>query len=101
MLETDSALVSVNVSRTMIERLQEWGYDDSEQLGRLGADIGDLYASASRLRAIVDQLEKTPTSDRDLLGDLLSDLYEEVSHMHHHAESCMPDLDELAERFDI
>jgi hypothetical protein len=101
MLQTDPAQQSVAMSRDMIDRLREWGYRDPDTLGQLGADLGDIYAGAARVREILDELVKIPSGQRVRLGELLSDLYEEISHLHQHAESSMPDLDELAEKYDV
>jgi hypothetical protein len=98
----DHELVHLNVEKTQAveRRLRELGESDPELLGRLGADLGDLYAGAERYQRLIDALVTVPVNDRERLGDVLADLYEELRHLGHHIDSSLEPVDALAERFD-
>ena len=99
MIESD--LVDINLGKArevvaLLERL-DYGRDD---VGRLSADLSDLYCGAERFKRLLDLLLATPPVDRDRFGEALSDLYEAMRHLDFHLESSLDDVDALAERFD-
>ncbi len=100
MLDMDLAELNAEKTHALLRRLETLTDRDAEVVGRLSADLGDLYAGAIRYQRLIDTLLVVSNADREHLGELLSDLYEELRHLHWHIESSLEQVDALAERFD-
>ena len=100
MLDMDLPERNVQVTHDLWEWLARQGDKTPEAAGRLSADLGDIYAGAIHYQRLIEALLGTSTVDRETLGELLSDLYEEMRHLGAHLESSLDDVDALAERFD-
>jgi hypothetical protein len=96
-------LIEVNLDRTrkIMASLRRLGYEDPEVIGRIGADLGDIYAGAEHYKRLVDALLglDEATGDPEWAGQTLSDLYEEMRHMGDHITSSLDDVDSLVDRF--
>jgi hypothetical protein len=101
MLDQDLIKRNVAVTQRIIKWLQDLGYQDQEFVGRLGADLGDIYAGLEHYSRLVDALlEMAYPIDQACLGELLSDLQEEMRHLNAHITSGLEDVDALMERLD-
>ncbi len=100
MLDVDLTTLNVQKTHALLKHLERLGKQDAEAIGRLSADLGDLYAGATRYQRLIDAILAVADSDREQLGDLLSDLYEEMRHLGSHLESSLEQVDALAERYD-
>jgi len=98
----EPSLVDLDLQKAhaVVERLKELGYRDEPIVGRLSADLSDLYAGATRVQRLLDDFLGVSTLDRDRFGETLSDLCEEMRHIAQHIESSLDDVEGLAERFD-
>ena len=101
MLDVDLTTLNVQKTHALVERLETLSDQDPEVIGRLSADLGDLYAGATRYQRLIDAILAVPNTDREQLGELLSDLYEEMRHLGSHLESSLGQVDALAERYDL
>src|SRR6478672_3099097 len=81
----DAELVKTNVelSKAIVRRLEELGCDD-ERIGRLSADLSDVYAESIRYRRLVDAFLTTAADDRDALNSILVDLHVGMDHFRSH-----------------
>ena len=100
--QIDRGLVDLNVdkARAVERRLRELGEDDPEVIGRLGADLSDLYAGAVRYQRLVDALLTMPALDREQLGEVLADLAVEMGHLRYHLRESVELVEDLAGEFD-
>ena len=100
MIDTEHVALNVAKSEEIAGRLRALGLREGDVAGHLGVDLGDLYASVDRYRALIDQLLATPVDQREQVSDLLIDLSGELRHLGYHAESGLSSVDALAEEFD-
>lgn len=100
--QVDRELVDLNVdtARSVERRLRELGEDDPDVIGRLSADLSDLYAGAVRYRRLVDALLTSPPGDREQLGEVLAELAVEMGHLRYHLLKSVELVEDLAGTFD-
>jgi hypothetical protein len=100
MLDLNHINANVTKSEAIAKRLRDLGCEDRDVVGRLGVDLGDLYAGVERYKALIDRFLQMSPQDREQLGDVLADLSVELRHIDYHAKSSVGDVDALAEVFD-
>jgi hypothetical protein len=77
-------------------RLDELGEGDADAVGRLSADLSNLYASATRYRQLLEAFLEAPPGDQDRLGDILDELREEMGHLRHPQRESVERMDRLS-----
>ncbi|MDP8908803.1 MAG: hypothetical protein M3N47_06730 [Chloroflexota bacterium] len=100
MIESSLTDLNLEKARGIVSLLRDLGYRDQSEIGRLSADLSDLYAGAERYKRLLDLLLATSPRDYDQFGQVLSDLHAEMQHLSSHLASSLDDIDALAERFD-
>jgi hypothetical protein len=99
MLDPQRITENVEKARAVRAHLGELGCDDAA-IGPLGADLSDLYMAAEHFRVLLDTVLAATPQDRARIAEALADLYAEVFHLRYHAESALPFVEAIAERFD-
>jgi hypothetical protein len=89
---------SVEKSRAVERWLVRIGGTDRDTVGRLCADLGDLYEGAAEYRRLLDELLAMPTDDSDRLGQAIIDLRGELRHLAYHIRSGVRALEQLADQ---
>lgn len=96
----DPVQTSIKRSRAIELLLQKLDYQDEQTAGRLAADLGDLYVAAQSFQRLFDSLLAAPVDNRDQLHDLVIELWADLLHIQHHAESGRSGLEALATELD-
>jgi hypothetical protein len=88
----------------LVVPIREWlrstGRDDLEELGRLTADLSDLYDTSRQLVTQIHTLLRTRPDDPEGVSDVLWDLWGTLHHMAPHAQSGRDAVQALAEEVD-
>ena len=96
----DRDLATLNGERALgVERwLRDLGLTDPDVVGRLSADLSDLYAGALKYRRQLDAVLEMPRDDPERLAQCLTDLAVELRHLGRHIRSSAETIEDLAER---
>ena len=86
------------------DAIQRWLRDiggvAEDDVGRLSADLSDLYAGAIRYHHLLDALLATTSAERAQASDLLVDATVELRHLAWHIRSCVGRLERVADKLD-
>ena len=98
-IKVDQRIVELNLvkTRAVMDRLRQLGCRNEKLIGVLGADLGDLYAGATRFQELLDAWLELPIEDRDGLDEILVDLSVEMRHLWWHLRSGTGRVERLAD----